>query len=245
MLKKVKGIVIRRVEYGDAHLIVTFLSEYGHKETVMARNAKKSRKFGSSLDLFYENLFIFSQFKGMGTLSSVDTIESHYDLRADLRKLIYAQYIAELIDKALEEDEVNQFLYELLQFGLNKITEGITPDVIAMIVSLKMMPIYGYTANFKYCEVDQINDPAQFIGYSIKYNSVMTKKSWSLDERTIQISNKSLYFLYLLQQVPIDQFNSLDIDSSIIAEMEQLLFLLYDEFIGVYLKSRKILQQLK
>lgn len=244
MLKKVKGIVIRRVDYGDAHLIVTFLSEHGRKETVMARNAKKSRKFGSSLDLFYENLFIFSQFKGMGTLSSVDTINSHYDLRADLFKLTYAQYIAELIDKAMEEDTVDKAIYQLLKFGLDKISDGAIPAVIAMIVSLKMMPLYGYTANFSFCEVDQISDPAQFIGYSIKYNSVMTKKSWHHDERTIQMSNKSLYFLYLLQQVPIEQFNSLLIEDSIIKEMEQLIFLLYDEYIGVYLKSRKILQQL-
>lgn len=36
MLKKAVGIVIRRVAYGDNHLIITFLNEAGVKVALMA-----------------------------------------------------------------------------------------------------------------------------------------------------------------------------------------------------------------
>ncbi|TDM13112.1 DNA repair protein RecO [Macrococcus lamae] len=244
MLNKVNGIVIRRVEYGDSHLIVTFLAEHGRKIPVMARNAKKSKKFGYALDLFYENLFIFSQFKGMGTLNSVDTLNSHYNIRSDIFKLTYAQYIAELIDKALEEDDESKFIYRLLKFGLDHIAEGADPAVIGIIVSLKCMPLYGYQPNFDYCPVDDSTDRSQFTGYSMSLNGVMTKRAMAEDERTLPMSNKSLYFLYLLNNLPLDKFSSVSISEDVVKEMESLIFQLYDEFIGVSLKSRRILEQL-
>ncbi|KAA1040075.1 DNA repair protein RecO [Macrococcus equipercicus] len=245
MLNKVNGIVIRRVDYGDSHLIVTFLAEHGRKIPVMARNAKKSKKFGYALDLFYENLFIFSQFKGMGTLSSVDTLNSHYEIRSDLFKLTYAQYIAELIDKAMEDDDESKFVYELLKFGLDHIADGADPAVIALIASLKCMPLYGYTPNFTECPVDRSAGHAQFAGYSMKLNSVLTQRAMAEDMHAVPMSNKSLYFLYLLNSLPLEQYSSVTISEELVSEMERLVFQLYDEFIGVSLKSRRILEQLK
>lgn len=244
MLKKAVGIVIRRVEYGDNHLIVTFLNEAGHKVALMARNARKSSKFGAGLDLFYENLFIFSQFKGMGTLSSVDTINSHYAIRNDIMRLSYAQYIVELIDRAIDENTQSKMLYALLKFGLNRIAKGDNAALIALFVSLKCMPFYGYTPNFKFSEHDGSLEHQDFIGYSFKYNSAVTKYIVEDDPHFIKMSNRSLYMLYLLDEIPINQVSNLNISNNLVAEMEHLVFKIYDEYTGVYLKSRKIIEQL-
>jgi len=244
MLNKVNGIVLRRIPYGDSHLIITFLAEHGRKIVIMARNARKTKKFGSSLDLFYENLFIFTQFKGMGTLTSVDTFNSHYALRSDLYQLTYAQYIAELIDRSLEEDEENKFCYTLLKFGLDKISEGHNAAVIALIVSLKMMQLYGYQPNFYMSEVDQSTDAQSFTAYSFKYNSVLTARQLGQDLHAIRISNRALYLLNLLSNLPLEHFSQINISEDTIKEMERLVFKMYDEYTGVYLKSRKILEQL-
>ncbi|GGB04640.1 DNA repair protein RecO [Macrococcus hajekii] len=244
MLNKVRGIVLRRVPYGDSNLIITFLAEHGRKIAVMARNARKSKKFGSSLDLFYENLFIFSQFKGMGSLTSVDTLNSHYDLRTDIYKLTYAQYIAELIDRALEEDEENKQCYQLLKFGLDNMAADHQPAVIALMISLKVMPLYGYKPNFYMSEVDQSTDAQSFTAYSFKYNSVITTAQLESDPHAVRMSNRSLYLLNLLGELPLEQFSHISIQEATVKEMERLIFKLYDEFTGVYLKSRKILEQL-
>ncbi|MCU7556871.1 DNA repair protein RecO [Macrococcus capreoli] len=244
MLKKSVGIVIKRVEYGDNHLIITFLNEAGVKVAVMARNARKSTKFGAGLDLFYENLFIFSQFKGMGTLSSVDTIESHYPIRSDIMRLSYAQYIVELIDRGLDDDATNKLVYQLLKFGLDRISIGDNEALIALFVSLKMMPLYGYEPNFKYSAHDGAMDHKDFVAYSFKYNSVITHFGLEEDPHAIRMSNKALYMLYLLDEVPLEKVSGMKISVALVSEMESLVFKMYDEFIGVYLKSRKIIEQL-
>lgn len=244
MLKKSVGIVIRRVEYGDNHLIITFLNEAGVKVAVMARNARKSSKYGSGLDLFYENIFIFNQFKGMGTLSSVDTLDSHYAIRSDIMKLSYAQYIVELIDRGITEEISNQFVYQYLKFGLDRISSGDNEALIALFVSLKMMPLYGYEPNFSYSTHDGSMNHEDFIAYSFKYNSVITQFGITDDPHAINISNRALYMLYLLNEVPIEKLKDMNINAKLVSEMEGLVFKMYDEFTGVYLKSRKIIEQL-
>lgn len=244
MLKKSVGIVIKRVEYGDNHLIITFLNEAGVKVTVMARNARKSTKYGAGLDLFYQNLFIFSQFKGMGTLSSVDTIESHYPIRSDIMRLSYAQYIVELIDRGLDDDSSNKLVYQLLKFGLDRISLGDNEALIALFVSLKCMPLYGYEPNFKFSSHDGAMDHKDFVAYSFKYNSVLTRFGLIDDPHAIRISNKALYMLYLLDEVPLEKVSGMKISEELVREMETLIFKMYDEFVGVYLKSRKIIEQL-
>lgn len=239
------GIVLKRVPYGDNHLIITFLSEHGRKETVMARNGRKSKKFGAALDLFYENVFIFSQYKGMGQITSVDIVNNHYSLRTNIDVLTYAQYIAELIDRAMEDEEVNEHMYALLKTSLKYLVNGIQPKIIAALVSLKLMPTYGYVPNFGVCLVNQSYNHASFVGYSFKYNCAMTVETVQDDPHVIPMSNKSLYFLYMLYEVPIHQVGNIKIENVILNEMQTLIFKLYDEFTGVYLKSRRIIEQLK
>ncbi len=51
-----EAILLRRIEYGDHDVIITFMTKDRGKITVMARNAKKSvRRFSGSLDLFSFN----------------------------------------------------------------------------------------------------------------------------------------------------------------------------------------------
>lgn len=245
MLKKAVGIVIRRVAYGDNHLIITFLNEAGVKVALMARNARKSTKYGAGLDLFYENLFIFSQFKGMGTLSSVDTINSHYAIREDIYKLTYAQYTVELIDRALEEGESNPYAYKLLKSALSHMNDSDNARIIAMLISLKCMPLYGYVPNFKYSTFDGNMTHKDFTAYSFKFNSVVTNEALIDDPHAIRMSNKSLYLLFMMSEVPIENLSSINIDGVLIDEMESLIFKMYDEFIGVYIKSRKIMEQMR
>ena len=47
------AILLRKIEYGDYDLIITFFSKANGKITVVAKNAKKSiRRFGGALEHF-------------------------------------------------------------------------------------------------------------------------------------------------------------------------------------------------
>ena len=58
------------------------------------------------------------------------------------------------------------------------------------------------------------------------------------------ISNRTLYLLNILQQLPISKMNHLNIQQDILNEMSELLIMLYREYAGMFLKSQKLINQL-
>ncbi|MFW2624088.1 DNA repair protein RecO, partial [Staphylococcus aureus] len=57
--------------------------------------------------------------------------------------------------------------------------------------------------------------------------------------------NKTLYLLDVLQKLPIDKMNSLNIHQEIIDEMSDIILMLYREYAGMFFKSQKLINQLK
>lgn len=53
--------------------------------------------------LFVYGLFIYNQWRGMGTLNSVDVISQHYKLQMDLYVSSYASLAAETIERSMDE----------------------------------------------------------------------------------------------------------------------------------------------
>src|SRR5699024_12738591 len=85
------------------------------KVKMMYINIKKTSYYlQNDTQPFVHYLFIFSKFKGMGTLTSADIINSHRMMQSDIFKSAYGAYCIEVIDKALEAEEHDAFFYELL-----------------------------------------------------------------------------------------------------------------------------------
>ncbi|HED5975534.1 TPA: DNA repair protein RecO, partial [Staphylococcus aureus] len=59
------------------------------------------------------------------------------------------------------------------------------------------------------------------------------------------LSNKTLYLLDVLQKLPIDKMNSLNIHQEIIDKMSDIILMLYREYAGMFFKSQKLINQLK
>ena len=82
----------------------------------------------------------------MGTLSSIDVINQYYQLRLDIFDSSYATLCVEAIDRSLEPNEVSLYHYKLLEFVLNKISEGNSAQLMSIIVLLKCMNKFGFGA---------------------------------------------------------------------------------------------------
>lgn len=245
MLMKQKGIIIKSVDYGESDKIITILNEYGAKIPLMARRAKKVKSgFQANTQLFVYGLFIYNKWRGMGTLNSVDVINQHYELQLDLFESSYASLCAETIDRSMEENEVSKYNYDLLQFVLSKINEGTPAQLMSVIVLLKNMSKFGFTASFDYCAITGIQDQSKLIAYSFKYDGAISESALYQDQHAFQLSNRTLYLLNILQQLPISKMNHLNIQQDILNEMSELLIMLYREYAGMFFKSQKLINQL-
>ena len=126
-VQKTSAILLRRVDYGDADLILTLFSEAHGKIGVIAKHAKRSRKrFAGVLELF-SNLSIQCRTRrqgGLAVLEEAQIIEPYAALRAHILKTAYASYWAELVMVWTEDNQPLAPLYHLLCYALGEMNAG-------------------------------------------------------------------------------------------------------------------------
>ena len=149
------AILLRRTDFGDYDLILTFFTLDFGKISLIAKSAKKSTKrFGGILELFSVLQVVAGSVRGRGmaVLQEASLICPFSQIRADFRKTAYASYWAELINAWLEENEKQQQLFDLFQNVLSELDGGNTPaDVLTIIFQMRFLRLSGYRPNIRTC----------------------------------------------------------------------------------------------
>lgn len=154
---KVKGLVIRTVDVGDADRILTVLTgDYG-RITVFGKGVRsiKSQRLNAS-QLFCYSDMVLTLRGDRYYLGETTKIEDFYDLRKDLVRLSLAGYIAESVGAmAVEGDDQS----EILQLTLNtlyRLSSGSKDcDLIKGAFELRLAALLGFTPNLSGCSVCQ------------------------------------------------------------------------------------------
>jgi len=116
------AILIRRTEYGDFDLIVTFFSLTLGKVSLMAKAAKKStRRFAGLLELFTELDIVGSvgRKSGLPVLQEATLRHPHSEIREAATKTAYASYWSELVNDWMGERVESAELFLLLRHVLD------------------------------------------------------------------------------------------------------------------------------
>jgi DNA repair protein RecO (recombination protein O) len=154
MLYRVEGIVIRSMDYGESNKIVTLLTNSSGKAGVLVKGAKKVKsRFGSLAQPFTYGEFVFFRGPngGLGSLNAGEIYESYHTLRENLDQAAYASYVAELTDRALQEDEAGGFLFEQLKACLNGYVLGKDPQIVTHLYEMRILEAAGYAPGLDAC----------------------------------------------------------------------------------------------
>ncbi len=154
-LFKVKGIVIKEVQYKENDKIVTIMTDKLGKISCIAKGAKKNNSplLSTSQFLVYSEFLLY---KGTNFyhINSAEMIESFYNLRIDYDKLERAFDVSKLLNKlAYEEDEETGILSLFLN-TLYIIENKDKPfDLVRNTFLLKLLCLLGYTPRLYKCSV--------------------------------------------------------------------------------------------
>jgi DNA repair protein RecO (recombination protein O) len=153
------AILLRKIEYGDHDLIISFLTRSNGKISVIAKNAKKSvRRFSGALDLFSANyidcVFPKKNKEGLIILTHTDLMDGFANIRYDVFKTAYASFWVEVVYFWLEEKKTQEDLYDLLHFSLDALSSGtIEKEVISLLFQIRFLSISGLSPNIETCDV--------------------------------------------------------------------------------------------
>jgi DNA repair protein RecO (recombination protein O) len=149
------AILLRRLDYGDFDLILTFLSLERGKISLIAKSAKKSTKrFAGILELFSLMEVVASTGKGRGlpVLQEAALKSPFSTIRNDIRKTAYASYWCELLYKWVEENQKQAPLYYLLKHVLSQLDGGAPAAAeISIFFQMRLLNISGHGPSLRQC----------------------------------------------------------------------------------------------
>lgn len=117
---KTEGVIIKRINYGEADKILTIFTKHYGKITVIAKGIRKmtSRKKGS-LELFNKCILFLARGKNFDLVTETETISNFLSRAVSFEKLGRIYYFCEVVDRLtaerVEEQNVYQILIEFLE----------------------------------------------------------------------------------------------------------------------------------
>lgn len=240
MLDSVEGIIIREKTYSETSKIIDIITNKYGVISVMAKGAKamKSKLRSTTTKLIYGKFNIVYKENKLSTLIEVDVINYYKNIKKDINKISYASYILELVEQVLKQN-MNNMIYNNLVYSLEKIENNLNPLVITNILELKCLDYLGVMPILDKCSIcgnkNIITISSDAGGYLCKD---CRKNETIVDEKTIKLIRMFYY-------VDISKIDKIDISKKIIDEINYFLTSYYERYTGLYLKSKKFINDLE
>jgi DNA repair protein RecO (recombination protein O) len=152
--RQTPAIVLTVREYGEADLLVTFLTPEHGPLTGIAKHARKSRRrFAHCLEPLSRVVFFLSPRPGrdLEFLRKGELVRSFPALRRDLKRLGAAALLAEAAGLLAGPPESYQEIFAALEEALVLLEQGSPPDSLLPAFLLHLLGLGGYRPRLHHC----------------------------------------------------------------------------------------------
>lgn len=223
MLKNTEGIVLKNSVFGEADLIVTYLSKDFGIIQVFAKSPRKIKsRFGSSLEpLTYSNIaFLGKEHSALPRLTKSDIIKSFHNIRENVSVFTDVSEIIKLNLSFVHKVTPVKDLFELLYYSLLHLSEGSDKDIILLLYRLKFLDLLGYSPNLNKCGkcgifIDEISSHNFFISDG----TVLCDKCKNNSDGHVRISQMGIRFYNSLMRLSIKNIKNIKAPKPLVSEI--------------------------
>ncbi|HQX62653.1 MAG TPA: DNA repair protein RecO [Thermomicrobiales bacterium] len=218
-LYRVRGIVLRRRDLGEADRIVTLLTAERGKLRLVAKGSRRtSSKLAGHLEPFCATRLLVARTRGLDIISQAEMLESFSHLRERESAIAIAGYLAELVDALVPEDERHEAVYDLLFAAYQLINDGGDERLVSHIGEMGLMRVLGYRPELSRCIVCGRDIEAEINGFSVEGGVVCPNCLVGRpDARPISVN--ALKMLRLIDRGEIQRLLSLRIPADVATEV--------------------------
>lgn len=238
------GIIMYRKNYREADVLAKVLTRQAGKRMFFLKNGKRP-----SYQLASETLpFTVARYEGRLNptgLSFLNTAKHATNFRLlseDLEVNAYATYILSLIDAAFEDRVEISFWFDQVLAAFAKLNAHFDPQVISQIIALRLLPSFGVTPQLQGCVV--CGDVTSQMDFSDKANGLLCQRHFGDDPHRLHLNQKTVYYLRLFSTLDITNVNSIKISEVVKTELQRVIDLIYDDFVGIHVRAKGFLEQL-
>ena len=236
----VEGIVVSTTPFKENSKILNiFTKDHG----IVGCVSKGCKSLKSKLRLIsekyaYGTFHMYYKEDGLSTLIDGDIKDYFINIKSDIIKVSYLTYICELSMSAYKESSSNE-IYPLMESAILKIEEGFNPKIITNVLELQYLEYLGINLNLDNCVV--CGNP-KVVTLSLEKGGYVCSKHRTnetlLDEKVMKL-------LRLYYYVDISKISNLDIEEETSNQINSILDLYYEQYSGIYMKSKKVLKTLE
>ncbi len=147
--QKTRGIILRRVAYGEADRIITVLTDDVGKLALIAKGVRKQKsKMAGGIDLFSVSELAYVKGRGnIGTLVS-SRLQQHYaGITKDINRTMLGYELIKLLD-TVTEDETEVEYFDLLEAAFIALDDAtISMDLIRAWFTAQLLRLTGSNPN--------------------------------------------------------------------------------------------------
>lgn len=242
-MKKTEGIILSELRFRDTSKILTIYTRELGKISVMAKGAYRPKsKLLASTQPFSYNEFQFSKGKNFYYINQIDIIDTFYNIRNKMERLIIGFFILELLDKSMIEEEKNEKIFLLAKKSLNILT-SLNKDYLKFLASyeLKYISFLGYRPEINVCvNCGKRDDNMRF---SKAQGGLLCNNCQQMDTQARRVSQGEVEILQRLLLTSLDNLDEIQANLKELSKIQDLLmeYILYNIDIRE-LKSLKLLR---
>ncbi len=246
------AIILRRVEYGDFDLILSFYTLEKGKISAIAKAARKSTKrFGGILELFttLDIVCTSSRRNSLPVLQEAVLKNAFSGIREDIMRTAYASYWAELIERSSEEGQQQPELYRLLQFTLCRLDQMQTPpEALSVLFQIRLLLASGYRPDLRSCrdccrKVDDVD--AREFQFDLSRGGLVCQDCMVTKSEGLVMSKGTLKQLHWIETGGLSKAGRVRLSGAAIRESLRVLEAFVPYQFGKEPRSLKFLQQIR
>lgn len=240
-----KGLILFVRDHREKDQLVKIFTEKYGKLMFFVRNAKrKNNVLAGAVRPFTEAVYIGQMSTdGLSFLNDAKEVTPYLGIQQDIFISAYGTYILNLVDVAIEDKTYDPALYGFTRQALSYMNDGVNPEVITNIVEIQLLNRFGFEFNWRGC--CECGETQGRFDFSSNYSGVLCERHWHLDERRYHADPKAIHFIRLFASISLDQIERINLKPETTLAIRQTIDLLYEEFTGIHLKSKKFIDQMK
>jgi DNA repair protein RecO (recombination protein O) len=226
-----EAVVLRRSDLGEADRVVTLYTlEHGKLRAVAKGVRRTTSRLGGHLELFTRAKVLVAKGRDLDIVTQAETIDAYVGLRDDLWRAAYACYVAELLDRLLQDHSPDPGSYGLLLATLGRVASDRSPELAVRFFEMHLLGLLGYRPQLYRCvRCDELLGPtANF--FSAAAGGVLCLACGQADASARGITTNAFKVLRLIQSGDYATTSRLHVSEPLRRELEQILKG-YSEFI--------------
>ncbi|TAN42303.1 MAG: DNA repair protein RecO [Nitrospirae bacterium] len=198
MLNRTEGIVLKSSIFGEADLIVTYLTpDFGLLRVFVKSPRKTKSRFGSSIEpLTYAKIaFWGKEHANLPRLTQSDIVKSFHKLRDDYGGMLNIMELLEMNLHFLIDREPHPAIFRLLLATLSKLEADINNRLYYLYYKIRFLEISGYSPRLEICgRCGGLTEGRRHHNFYVSHGSIICRECIGGDDRAVKVTESALKF---------------------------------------------------